>query len=787
MKLASFTLALLATTSVVSPAVAQAQAPSAAAATADRPAVNQIEEVVVQARRTAESQQDVPIAVSTVTDERLETAAVASVADIQRLVPALRVSLGATGQLDFSIRAAFLGFGVDPSVVTYVDEAPTHPKAMVYNVYDLGGVEVLKGPQGTLFGRNSTGGAVLFASKRPSFEGPGGFLRARYGNLDDRQFEGAFNAVLSDTFALRIAGRLQRRDGIPESVTRPGLEYDNRRNQALRLSAVWTPTDDIENHTILSHYWVREHRAPLRALSLAGPCTGPTTPVVSCLYQPPFNSFVGTGNLRVFVDQEIPMRGSNRTVNNDPSTDDVALNAITNRFTVDLGPLSLKNITQLGDMTIGFSKDWDGTPTRVVDAYLHDQTDIFYTETQLFGQLFEDRLDWRVGATFSRDKTRTDGNQTVFPFPVSLTTPQRSFSRTNFESTALFAQANLDLSMLLTGLSVTGGYRYTWDDRTVSTQAFSGAPTQVCALQQLPVPAAGPQPFPSTDIATCTRRLALDFKEDTYNLTVDWKPTERILLYVAHRKGYKSGSFNIYVTDPAISQYAPEVVKDVELGLKADWNLGEMPVRTNIAVFRAKYDNIQTSHTVVDPVSGAVAAVTLNVDPVSGAPNKATIKGFEVEVIAKPTSWLELSGFYSKVNAKYDQFFSVAPRLDLAGQKIAGVTPSSYGVSAQLDLPLRGPFAAAQLTGSYFRRAAPNSNDNSSTVTPPGRPYDSVDARFALIDILDTGADLAVYGRNLGDKESCVSNTIITGLVTTQCSEGRTYGLELIYRFGAER
>jgi len=768
--------------------VAQAQSPSApGGAQAAGAKVNEIEEVVVQARRTEESQQDVPIAVSTVTEERLTTAAVTTVADIQRLVPSLRVTQGATGQLDFSLRGAFLGFGVDPSVVSYIDEVPTDPKVLVYGVYDLNSVEVLKGPQGTLFGRNSTGGAVLFTSKRPNTSESGGYLRAHYGNLDDRLLEAGFTAPLSDTFAIRVAGKVQRRDGTLHSVTAPGLQYDNRHSNALRASALWTPTDNIENYTLISHYWVRERRAPQRDLTLVGGCTGPTTPVTSCIYQPPFNAILGTDNLRFWFDREIAIRGTDGTVNSHPNPDNVAQDAITNKFTIDLGAVSLKNISYYGDLTIDLGKDYDGTPARVIEAFRHDETKTFYTETQLYGQLFDDRLDWRVGVVYNRDKANSDGVQIVFPFPVSVSTPRQTLTDTVYKSTAIFGQATYDLSALTEGLSVTAGYRYTWDERKVATQAFAGAPTPVCALQTLPVPAAGPSPFPATDLASCTRRLQLSYDDDNYTFTVDWKPTDQILVYASTRKGYKTGSFNISAIDPAIAQYAPEVVKDVEFGLKADWSLGSIPFRTNIALYRSKYTNIQTSFTVVDTVTGAVTPVTLNADPVTGRPSKATIKGFEVELTAKPTSWLVLTSFYSRIDGEYTQFINLSPRRDLAGEKIAGVTPKSYGLSAQLDLPVSGPFDELQLTGSYFWRGKNTTNSLSTTTALPARSTSSVDARLALTNVFDSGADLAIYGRNLGDRESCTTNPIVGGLITTQCSEGKTYGLELRYRFGAER
>ncbi|QIB67395.1 TonB-dependent receptor [Kineobactrum salinum] len=724
-----------------------------------------------------------PIAISTLTDDHLTVAAVTTVVDIQRLAPSLRIAEGTTGQLDFSIRGAFLGFGVDPSVVTYLDEVPAHSKVLRYSLYDLSSVEVLKGPQGTLFGRNSTGGAVLFSSKEPDVSGVEGFTRARYGNLNDRFLEGALNVPLSDTLATRLAGKLQRRDGTLKSVTQPGREYDNRHNGTVRASLLWSPSATIENQTIAGHYSMEENRVPNRALSLVGGCTGPTTPVTSCIFQPPFHEILGTDNLREWAEQEFDLRGTNKTVNINRNSDRVEQTFVTNKFTIDLGPVTLKNISHYGDLKVGFDRDFDGTPATVIEATIFDETESFYTENQLYGNALGDRLDWRVGITYSHDDARSNETQIIFPLPGSMTTPRRSISDTTFESTALFAQATYDLSAFMEGVSFTAGYRYTWDDREIATRAFAGASPQECALQVRPVPDSGPVAYPGTDLATCTRRLTLNSQEGTYSFTLDWQPSDHALLYATTRKGYKSGSFNTHAIDPTIAQYAPEIVTDVEVGLKADWELGSIPFRTNIAAYRNKYDNIQTSHTVVDNISGEVTAVTLNTDPITGLPNKATIKGYEVEMIVLPISWLQLSGFYSNIDAKYDQFFTISPRMDLAGENIAGLTPESYGISGQVDLPVSGPFETFLATASYFWREANQTNPASSSIVPE-RDYSSFDARVAMLNLFGSGIDIAVYGRNLGDNLSCSSNDIVGGLVTTRCSEGRTYGIELTHSFG---
>lgn len=754
---------------------------SESAAISNNPA--ELEAVVVEARRSEENQQDVPVAVSTVSNARLTEATVSSIADIQRLMPSLQVSLGPTGQQSFTIRGSFSGLLADPGVITYLDEVPIDSRTLVYGLFDLSSVQELKGPQGTLFGRNSTGGAVLFVSKKPNFSGLGGYVNARYGNLDERRLEGAVNIPFSETLALRVAGEGELRDGTIHSVTKPGLDFENRNNSAVRATLLWNPIQSVENSTQVTFYRVREHRYPQVAISLVGPCTGPTTPAPACLYQPPFNAILHTGNLRAYFTQQQGL-ASDETVANDPTRDNVDRRSISNTLRWTGERVSVGNIIYLGDSKIGFSRDYDGTPADVIDAYTWTGTKTLYEETFAYGKLFDDRLDWRVGTVFSNEDGIYFQHQEIFPLPVTLTNPQNVYSKTKFKSTAIYGQLTYDLSQLVEGLSVTAGYRYTWDDRKVASNVFSGQPTQVCELQTLPVPATGAVPFPNTDLSSCTRRQAAKFSDDNYNLTANWKPTDKILLYVATRKGYKTGSFNLDQIDPALAQYAPEVVKDVEVGLKADWRIGSMPIRTNLAVFESRYTDIQVSTVVINPATGGVEVLILNKDTVTGTSNKATIKGYEVEITAAPAKWLQVSGFYSKVDPKYTSFVVPGSAINLSGQPISGLVPETFGLTAQGTFSVSRYADELNVTASYYRTGAATTNLTSTTF---GTSRTNVDLRASLRNVLGTGADVAVFGKNLGDTVVCGRNPLVSGENTRTCGDGRTYGVELLYRFGQDR
>lgn len=452
-----------------SPALAQNTAPAEnQQAEAD---IEFIPEIVVQARRVAENQQDVPLAVSTVTQERLQAATISSTADIQRLVPSLQITQNSSGYQDFIIRGSPAGFGNDPAVITYVDEVPIEPRALVYSLFDLSSVQELKGPQGTLFGRNSTGGAVLFFSHRPDMGQFNGYISARYGNHDERRVEGAINIPVGETLAFRVAGQLERRDPLVKSVTVPGLGYGDRKNEAVRVSSLWRPSDTVEMYTQFIHYNQQQRHMPQIINGLAPACASPaqipTSPI--CAYQAPFNPFFGVQDVRALFNQQQALP-NNLTINDHPNLDTAERTALTNSITVDLGGLSVRNITYLGKTDIMFTKDFDGTPVRIFDSKDHLVTKTFYNELQLFGKFMDDKVEWRVGGVYSTD--RPNEIQETFVLGQLLPgQPRNADAFQKFKSYAFFGQVTAEV---LPSVRVTAGVRHTWDNRKLQFRIFQG-------------------------------------------------------------------------------------------------------------------------------------------------------------------------------------------------------------------------------------------------------------------------------------------------------------------------
>ena len=729
-------------------------------------------EIIVQARRVDENQQKVPVAVTTLGAKTLTQDTVTQVSDIQDLAPSLTVdpgSLGGSADPTFSLRGLSGTLVSDPSVVTYFDEVPSDPRNFAYTLYDLSSVQVLKGPQGTLFGKNSTGGAVLFAPVRPGREF-GGYIDARYGSYSDREVNGAVNLPITTGLYARIAADGEWRDGTVTSVT-GGFKYNTRDHQSVRGELLFQPNDQYENYLTGTLYRVREiGNQPILTAVAPG---------------------MGLDALLAFQQS----LGTDQTVNSFHAPFDVDYAGLTDIATAHFGAVTLKNIAHMDSANYHVAFDLTGTGAQLLDQDDHQANHNYSDELQLLGKSFDDKLSWLVGGYYSdfiqhENELFDFGTQPGNPFSpqvVALSQPQTS--------TAVFAQGTYDFSKWIDGLSFTAGYRYTWDDKTFTqqrTQPGGFIPTGLAppAPPFISIPSCAILAFPGTDPATCTEHLTTRFSNSNYNFSLNWQANRHLLLYVAARKGYKAGGFNFASTEPTFIEYKPETLQDVEVGLKSDFHLGEMPVRANFAVYEGKYNNFQAQ--VVRSPSGPFGlpeAVIVNQDPTTGTPDKATLKGGEAEITIIPVRGLEASAFYGHAEGKYDQFlyYTGGPTINLAGQPIDGLAKDTYGLILNYAPDIGAALGHPDFTAVIYSRSKLSSN----FLNPSNLPgYTTLDLRAQWSQVGGRPFDVSVYGKNVTDKRyPTVSNNLlnVAYVESTQYAEPSMYGVEVKYHFGAGR
>ncbi len=686
------------------PAVAQTKGDTAA-----RNAVD-LGEVTVTARRVEENIQSVPLAVTALSQTKLDTLVVDNIADLNKLSPGLQVNACVSGGLTggaacrTTIRGFTSGQNADfGAVASYFADAP----GMFTSNYDLQNIQVLKGPQGTLFGDTVTGGAVLYVPRKPN-GAKGGFLTAELGNFNYRKITGAYENSLADGKILfRVAGQYRHRDGFAtvhysNGTTDKVGDYDQ---EYMRASLVLKPFDRLENYTVAllqrdaSHGGVQPalYTDP-RFFSAAIRNVIPSAdPVRAATYQ----FYTGALPAAGLSWSQIALAAVARQAAAGPDEVWSDINAKTTRLYAGIvnqtkvtltDHLYVRNIYQLRWIPYqkGGSGNYDGTdePALQQSGYRSPTSTNGYDgnygtskngfknrqwtdEVQAVGDLWDNKIQYQ-GGYFHREDRPGDrigyypyatpspgaggvilsGNNSSFLTPAAcaaLGTPGNSFcvrlSGFARHSDAVYAQVNYKLTDSLT---ITGGVRRSVISPGVTTTGLYAAPSISFTASNgttIVVPVMNPSLVKYSNIPDTTSS-APGYKSTTYNISADWKINDDNLVYIAHRKGFKGGGVNaaLPVTDPNYV-FQPESLKDVEIGLKSDWSIGGVRGRTNVAFYKDWYSNIQTG----TRGSGNAQLFTIN-------GGTADFHGVELEASIIPSPWFTISGNISYESNKYTQF-----------------------------------------------------------------------------------------------------------------------------------
>ncbi|GGB94962.1 hypothetical protein GCM10011494_11760 [Novosphingobium endophyticum] len=422
------------------------------------------EEIVVTARRSEENLQDVPLSVTAFSMRSLAEKGVRDIYDLQQATPGL--SVGATqseGRSAGSYNVRGQKAAADdapPGVVTYLNDVPVIGGEISRALFDLDSVQVLKGPQGTLFGRNTNGGAILFNTVAPRDEF-GGYVTARYGNYNNRYFEGAINVPVTESLAIRAAGNLERRNGFTKNDAGPDI--DNVHYQNGRLSIRFKPDDIVENTLVFNYTRIQERGAGEIMVSLA-PCTATSAPTTaSCLLVPALG--FDPSVTEQFADQQA--RGIRRVSQSKPSTTNVEAYGVSNTTTVSIDNITVKNIFGYHHYKFWGYQDKDGLEGEILAVNYNRRTHTITNELQVQGSFYDDRLNVIAGGFYlSRQEDPFCGvsggfcatNEGQLFLPLFFNNNQ--YEHRDDTSKALFAQVGFEITPTLTA---TVGYRYTWD------------------------------------------------------------------------------------------------------------------------------------------------------------------------------------------------------------------------------------------------------------------------------------------------------------------------------------
>jgi iron complex outermembrane receptor protein len=760
-----------------------------------------LQDIIVTARRVSENLQNVPVSITAFSGQALIAQGARTTADIKTLTPNLSIRAGGpnTSTLNITIRGQVQSDVIgtlDPSVGVYVDEVYFARAAGVdAGLLDLERVEVLKGPQGTLFGRNTTGGALNITTNKPNMKKLGGSARVTIGNYGELDGEAIINLpIVEDKLALRLAGQRQHTTGYGRELT-TGKHLNETNNYLIRGKLRWTPNERIDVTLSGEHFHVNQSPATqkpnyvspnfaLPGSTAAFPLIVPSTPEIiaalstggcfdfttfSCpgSYRPgsaTFASYIDRGG---FYDSTYSLFQKS-TVN----TTTASINA-----TYELSDsVKIKYIGAYRRVSARTPFDLDGSPFVIIDATLSKHGYSWSHELQLAGKLFDNRLDYTVGL-YRFTESGVELSSTLAVPLLNPFNPSQFIGTYGSRASAVYGQATYRLTDTL---SATGGIRYSIDKKSLDSRNMAGT---VCSV---------PVSLRNNPDVPCSVLFDRTDKAVSYTASVNYKPSRALLLYVKTSRGFRGGGFNLRGGDLlSYTPFKPEKVTDYEVGVKSEFF--DRRARLNIAAFTSDYSNIQRS-TQVPNGSGSVSSIISNAA-------KARIKGLEAELSIVPVTGLTLSGGLGITDPRYKSFLAtcVIPGgptsgtpCDRSGEPFDNVAKTTWNVSGQYILPVGE--GNVMLHGDYSHTSKVSTQSISYTQTPtltsfvtqPG--FGTFNARIAWsMRSNGDGLGVAVFARNIANKKYNVYFLDFVngglGYDLRQPGEPRRYGAELSFKF----
>ena len=741
----------------------------------------ELQEIIVTAERRPENLQTTPIAITALTGAALESRGVVDVSGVGDFTPNMTTTAGTSGSggnsnLQLYIRGVgqfdFLA-ATDPGVGVYVDGV-YYSRAMggIFDLLDVDQVEVLRGPQGTLFGKNALGGAVQVVTTKPTGE-LGGTFEATYGRFNRFDLRGSLNMpIAGDRAALRVSFSSKTADPYGRRVdfntgTDLGNNMGDQDDLTMRATLLLKPVDALEVSLSYDRTREREQSAPV-SLAYADTTAAPVAL---------WNALVG-GPAGTPWDNRYVTSGSNAFTSyaTAPSPSDLDVSGGSMTVTWHGPAVEVKSITAYRSLDAVFGVDQDGSPLNFASTYDTDAQHQFSQELQLSGATWHDRLKWLVGGFYFNERTSDYNNVRLltglYPALEALPGPLDGSSLANptapggpgnplnlsldlnfnldsvfrTRSYAAFSQETLELT---DRLSLTGGIRYTQEHKTSAVSEFrTQSDTWVIN--------------PGTEVGA-------SYSATTPKASLDYRFADDVYGYVSYSEGFKSGGFNGRPTAPQeLTSFNPEHLKSYELGAKA--TLWERRLRLNADIYYADYTDIQLR---TNSLENGLLVVSV------GNAGKARIEGFESELAFLPIRGLELRESVGFTDFKYTQLGDV-PGLTLESQPIK--TPRwTHSLLAQYSIPT-GAGTLTLLGDWVFRTKSYADAVNTPILATP--KYSLFNSRVSFA-FPDDHWSVAAYVNNIADKRVVSDGFTVEGVGFYDVSylPPREWGLTLQFRF----
>jgi iron complex outermembrane recepter protein len=767
---------------------------------------NTLEEVVVTAQFSQrQNLQETPLAITALSADNLTDRGIQNLVGVATAAP--NVDLQLTGSAFGKSMSAFIrgvgqgdfNFAFEPGVGVYVDDVYHATVAgSVFDLLDLERVEVLRGPQGTLFGKNSIGGAIRLISKKPQGDGSG-YVSGTYGKYDRMDFTGAYDIALTETLFMRISGMSKQRQGYVErldfvcanpdygvssgfsapNLAAPRLLRNQRQGngscvigteggediQGARLALRWLPSEDFEVN-FAADWLVDNSEAAATDLIIADPpsTTTPGNPfnIVA------FNNNVNIPTFGVPWDQRFltASRYKNYStfydVNNDRFVPAVStVDSYGTSLTLDWNvseAVHFKSITAYRGYSGDFSDDQDASPLNLAYAYNAVDHHQFSQEIQFTGTALDDKLDWATGAFYFDSFSLNRGHVNLQFFGATgldfdLNDPS------NVKDKAAFVQGTYHVS---DQLGVTLGARYTDEEKDFT--------------------------YNHAAIGLVNAGRATSYSQVDWKAGIDYKWSPDVMTYAQVSTGFKGGGFNPRPFNAnQVIPFGPEELRSYEVGAKSEWFDGR--VRLNVAAYLSKYTDFQLGSQTRD-AAGQPLTAPKNV----GA---ADIKGFEVEVTTRPLDNLSIEASVGLTDFEYKDLGAAIGCANVpAGTPCNASGPSLNDVPGNLA-KWRGNIGMQYIIEVGSGSITPRLDANFRSETPGGSQndlfaddgipgYTLANARVTWAS-QDNLWSVAALVTNLTDKEYYVNKFDLRafgeGMMSGQPGRPREWGIELRRNF----
>ncbi|WP_340644811.1 TonB-dependent receptor [Phenylobacterium sp.] len=661
---------------------------------------------MITAQHRSESLQKTPLAVTAMTAEALDTGAITELSELSGTIPGLYLSAYSTLSPQVFIRGIGSnddGITSEGAVGVYLDGVYMgRASSAMFDLFDLDRIEVLRGPQGTLYGRNTNGGAVKIETARPGPNLKAG-LEFGYGNFNQRSVRGLLSGPLTDNAFAKFSGSYKARDGWTHDSS-SGRKLNDEDSLGGRGQLVLTPTESLE--ATFSLDYLRDRPSSSFKEVVGGTLFG--------LNSESSDRFTG--------DYDFENAAIRRDMVGGSATLDW-----------DAGFAHLVSVSGYRKTKIRYTEDYDSTPFPVVHLDVAQDTKQLTQELRLVSTPGESPLEWIAGVYLLTDEGRSH-DQFLLPFfelPDEVT-----HARTRTNSFAAFGELSYRLTEQL---KLTAGARYTDETKKLSLQRTFRPQDGAPAINFVPLATA-----------------KTSFDNFSPRVVIEYQASSDVLAYASLTKGFKSGGFNNFPADPVAARtfFRPEEITAYEVGLKATtWN-GRL--RANIAAFTYDYTNLQ----VFAPIDTGGGVPVVQVTNAA----KAKVTGAELELTARPIPSVDLQLNYAYLDATYDRFLFGG--LDLSGNRLSRAPRNTLSLNADWRHELeRGtvrlhgnyvyssnvfftPFNDPDLsTGSYGlvnASAAYESHDGRWTITAYGKNLTDKAYLAHGIDTLATAFDLKI-------------------------------------------